>query len=97
MQYLVMTNDRTEVDWTLQRFLLEKEAKAVCGLLCSGKLRNIWFTEKDQNAVLLFEEHNEEAVRKLMDSLPLVNERLIEYQIIGLTAYDGLERLLPAS
>jgi len=92
MQYLVITHDRTEVDWAAKGPVLADEARAVCGLLASGKLRNIWFTE-DQDAVLLFEEQSAEAVGAIMDNLPLVKELLIEYRIIGLTAYTGFTRL----
>ncbi|MBN1266335.1 MAG: hypothetical protein JXA25_12635 [Anaerolineales bacterium] len=92
MQFLVLTEDAYEIDWTDRKFLLEEEAKMVWGYLRSGSLRNIWFTE-NRDAVLLFEEENEGSVRTKMETLPLVREQLIKYRILGLAPYTGLERL----
>jgi len=56
-------------------------------------LRTRRFAEKLKDAILLFEEESEEAVKTHTDSLPLVTSNLIEYEIIGLLAYSGLGRL----
>jgi len=92
MQFLVMTHDVGETDWSCHSQLLEKEAGAVWALISAGSLRTIWFTETN-DAVLLFEEQNMDQVRTIMNSLPLVAHGLIGYQIHELIPYTGFERL----
>ena len=58
-----------------------------------GIVRNIWFTVKDKNAILVIEEENDIKVRNIIESLPLIKEKLITYNIIKLEAYDSYERL----
>ena len=58
-----------------------------------GIVRNIWFTVKGKNAILVIEEENDIKVRNSIESLPLVKEKLIKYKIIRLTVYDGFERI----
>ena len=62
-----------------------------------GVVRNIWFTVNDKDAIRVIEEENDIKVRNIIESLPLVKEKLIEYTIIELTAYDGYERLFTSS
>jgi muconolactone delta-isomerase len=93
MQYLVITKDDELVDWDSKTDLLEKEATLIWNIYKSGILRNIWFTENTKEAILLFECEQEADVEKIMNSLPLVINRLITYSITGLIAYTGIERL----
>ena len=59
-----------------------------------GIVKNIWFTVNGKNAILVIEEENDIKVRNIIESLPLVKEKLIKYKIIRLTVYDGFERIL---
>ena len=93
MQYLVITRDTREINWPAQQAILADEAKAVWIHIRSGQLRNIWLTEENSDAVLLFEADSENVVKLIMDSLPLVKAEMISYKVIGLTPYKGLERL----
>ena len=93
MQYIVLTEDAKDTNWIEQGSLLKEEAKYVWAIQKKGILRNIWFTVKDRNAVLMIEEENEENVRTILDKLPLVREKMIRYTIITLEPYDGYERL----
>jgi muconolactone delta-isomerase len=93
MQYLVITSDTHEINWSTQQAILADEAKAVWNYMRLGKLRNIWLTEEKNDAILLFEADIEDDVKSIMDALPLVNAEMISYKVIGLTPYKGLERL----
>ena len=93
MQYLVITNDSYKIDWSEKQDILANEALIVWKNLLNGNLRNIWLTENTNDAILLFESENEDNVKRIMESLPIVQEHLISYKIIGLTPYKGLERL----
>jgi hypothetical protein len=93
MQYLVMTHDIGWIDWASKKQMLEDEAQSVWQLVSAGKLRNIWFTGENKDAVLLFEEEAEDKVKAIMDGLLLVAHGLIAYQIHELTPYTGFERL----
>jgi len=92
MQFLVLTEDAYEVDWTDQQDLLKAEARTVWKLQRSGALRSIWFTQA-HDAVLLFEADDEDAVQEVMEIMPLVREGLLTYTVLGLQPYTGLERL----
>ena len=93
MQYLVTTSDKGDIDWKEKGPILKKEAKYIWELASKGVVRNIWFTEKTKDAILIFEAESERAVREAMDSAPLVAEGLLVYEVVGLRPYDGFERL----
>jgi hypothetical protein len=89
----VLTEDNGIINWNEKDSILKEEAHYVWNLQKKGILRNIWFTVESRNAVLMIEGKNEENVRTIMDTLPLVREKMIKYSIIALTVYDGYERL----
>jgi muconolactone delta-isomerase len=92
MQFLVLTKDRPGVDWAEKSEVLRQEAEAIVGLTSQGVARNLWFT-RDKDAVLLFEEESRERVEAALKTLPLVQNRLIDYEIMELFPYTGFERL----
>lgn len=93
MQYVVTTSDKGDVDWKIKGLALKKEAKYIWELSSKGIVRNIWFTEKTKDAILIFEAESERAVREAMDGAPLVAEGLLVYEVVGLRPYNGFERL----
>lgn len=93
MQYLVTTSDNGDINWDKYVDVLRTEAKHVLSFISRGVLRNIWFTEK-KDAVLLFECDCIEDVSIIMDTLPLVAESLIKYEVICLFPYTGFERIV---
>ena len=72
---------------------LRKEAAAVWALTKSDVLRGAWFTVADHRAVLMLECAGEAEGRQILDSLPLVQRRLIDFDVCTLRPYDGFERL----
>lgn len=93
MQYLVLTQNTRDFNWIDHQEILADEAKVIWQSFRAGNLRNIWLTENKNDAVLIFESDSEAFVKSILDSLPLVQEGMISYQVIGLTPYKGFERL----
>ena len=72
---------------------LAAEAQAVWQLSQEGTIREIYFRRDRKAAVLLLECGTPEAARKVLASLPLAREGLIDFEIIALRPYDGFARL----
>ena len=72
---------------------LKAEAARVWELYQAGVFRELYFRQDWPGAVLVLECADvEEAVRQL-DSLPLVKEGLMAFDVIPLVAYPGFARL----
>ncbi|MEO8392840.1 MAG: muconolactone Delta-isomerase family protein [Chloroflexota bacterium] len=76
---------------------IKPEAQRVWELLQSGELREIYRRTDDKGHVLVFECADLTEVQKLIDSLPLVQQKLIAFELIPLGAYPGLARLFAES
>jgi hypothetical protein len=72
---------------------LKAESRRVWELTQSGLLREIYFHQDKNDAYLILECESVEAARAATDSLPLAEANLIEFEIIPLRPYPGLERL----
>jgi len=73
--------------------LLEAEAARVWELYESGVLREIHFRADQRSAVLVLECATLEEARETLNTLPLVQAGLIEFDLIPLAPYTGFERL----
>ena len=73
--------------------LLIAEAQHVWHLQQTGFIREIYFTSKTHEAVIMFEGESPEAIEELIQKFPLVEAGCIEFQLIPLEPYDGFERL----
>ncbi len=93
MQYLIITSDRGSIDWKTKDDILRKEAHYIWDLTVQGIVRNIWFTQKSKDAILIIEAESEQKAVRIMNNAPLVVEGLLEYKVVGLQAYTGFERL----
>ena len=72
---------------------LKTEAARVWELYLSGALREFYFRDDQPAAVLILECDDVDAAQKVLDTLPLVKEGLITFDIIPLVPYPGLSRL----
>ena len=72
---------------------LKAEAAKVLDLYHSGVIREFYFDENRHRAVLILECANAAEARAILASLPLVRERLIDFEIFPLSPYTGLSRL----
>lgn len=72
---------------------LRAEAARVWELYQRGQIREIYFRGDRKEAVLILECTDLGEANELLDSLPLVQEGLISFEIIPLIPYPGFERL----
>jgi muconolactone delta-isomerase len=72
---------------------LKAEAARVWELYKSGQLREIYFRGDREEAILILECTNVEAANNILNTLPLVEKGLIEFEVIPLIPYPGYERL----
>ena len=75
-----------------QRFARE-EAQRVWELTQAGIIRESYFRADRKEAVLVLECASSKAAQETLSKLPFVQNRLIEFEIVPLKAYSGLERL----
>jgi len=71
---------------------LEAETRKVWELQQKGLIREIYFTD-EHCAVLVLEAHDKTHAREMVDELPLVQQKLIDFELMALTAYSGFARL----
>jgi hypothetical protein len=71
---------------------LEAEARKAWELHVAGFIRELYFTD-DQCAVLVLEVRDKAHAREVIGQLPLVQHRLIDFDLLALTAYPGFSRL----
>lgn len=72
---------------------LKAEALRAWELHQAGIIRELYFRDDQHTAVLVLECANVEEARQALNSLPLVKEGLITFDLIPLTAYPGFARL----
>ena len=72
---------------------LQAEARRVWELYKAGIIREMYFRQEKTDAVLVLECAGPADARDVLNSLPLVREKLIDFDLIPLVPYPGLERL----
>jgi muconolactone delta-isomerase len=72
---------------------LKAEALRAWELYQSGVLRELYFRADWPGAVLVLECSDVPHAREVLATLPLVRERLIDFDVIPLVAYPGFARL----
>jgi len=97
MRILAIETELAAIDPQRHRHLLREEAEDVWALKQRDVIRDIWFTRQGRRAVVMLECGSEEEARQHLGSLPLVRERLIEFEVHTLLAYDGFDRLVAGS
>ena len=72
---------------------LKEEAARVWALYQAGVFRELYFRQGESSAVLILECADIEEAKSLLNTLPLVREGLITFDVIPLVPYPGLARL----
>lgn len=72
---------------------LKAEAAEVWELYQAGVFRELYFRQDWPGAVLVLECADVEEANEVLNTLPLVKERLITFDIIPLVPYPGFARL----
>lgn len=65
------------------------ESRRAAEMYRDGHIREIYSRADGKGAILIFEAADAEAVRPLMDSLPLVEKGMLTYEIYGAGPYRG--------
>lgn len=73
--------------------LLKEEAARVWQLHQEGVIRELYFRADRDAAVLILECSDIDEARSVLSTLPLVQRKLIHFEVIPLIAYDGFARL----
>ena len=73
---------------------LKAEAKRALELFQEGIIREIYFKKEQHNAVLILECKDKVKAENILQTLPLVKENLISFEVSQLVPYDGFSRLV---
>ena len=94
MKILAIEHDPPDVtDDQFTSELLRAEAQRVWELQQTGVIRELYFRADRSEAVLVLECADVDEARSILDTLPLVREKLIGFELIPLLAYPGFARL----
>jgi len=72
---------------------LKHEALEAWNLYQEGIIRELYFTQSDDSAVLVLECKDADEAKQYLNTLPLVNEGLIKFDVFPLIPYSGFARL----
>ncbi len=72
---------------------LKNEARIAWDLYQKGIIRELYFRGDREEAVLILECSGADEAREYLNGLPLVKNKLIDFEIIPLIPYPGFERL----
>ncbi len=93
MKILALEREKPGVTAGQFEQLSTAEAAQVWQLQQAGILREIYFRADQHTAVLILECKDLKEARRILGSLPFVEAGLIEFEVIPLVPYDGLNRL----
>ncbi|HRZ96391.1 MAG TPA: hypothetical protein P5084_02465 [Paludibacter sp.] len=93
MKFLAIEKDIPNTNRGNIEKILADEARKVYELYLSGALREIYFNEA-HNAVLILECESKNQAFQLLDSLPLIKSKMIEFEVMELLPYTGFQRIM---
>lgn len=92
MKILAIEKEITGVTESDYLPFLEAEALKAWELQQSGLIREMYFTD-ESFAVIVLEADNKDHAREILEHLPLVRNKLIDFEIHALNSYPGFSRL----
>jgi len=93
MKILAIEKELGRINWSAEQDTLKNEAHSIYQLYLTGYLREIYFNEQ-HCAVLILECENKDKAIELLDKLPLVERKLIQFELTVLSPYNGYERIM---
>ncbi len=93
MKILALEVETTAAQPELMQANLRREAQKVWDLYKRGIIREAYFRKEEHLAVLILECQDLAEARAVIQSLPLVEAGLIDFNLVPLIPYDGYERL----
>lgn len=94
MKFLAIEVDVPGISEELITTHLKAEALKVLELYEAGIIREIYFKKETHNAVLILECNDKLHAETILQTLPLVKENLISFEISQLIPYNGFSRLI---
>ena len=92
MKILAIEKELPDIKDSDYQPFLELEARKAWELHQQGLIRELYFTD-DHCAVLVLEARDKAHAREIVDQLPLVQQKLIDFELLALNAYPGFARL----
>ncbi len=96
MKVLALERDRPGLTAADFQPHLKAEAARAWELHQAGVIRELYFDPREHTAVLILECASLEDAQAALNTLPLVEHGLIEFELIPLVPYDGFARLFSA-
>ena len=93
MKILAIEKETPGVTAEQFRPLLKAEAARVWQLYQAGLIRELYFREDQTTAILMLECADADEAANTLNTLPLVQHRLITFDVIPLEPYPGFARL----
>ena len=93
MKILAIEKENCSLSLETFKPLLAEEARAVWELYKKNILREIYFRDDQNTAVLMLECGDVREAETVLSQLPLVKEGLIHFELLPLKPYPGFERL----
>ena len=93
MKILALEKETPDVTTGAFKPHLKEEAARVWELYQAGVFRELYFRQDESSAVLILECEGIEEAKDFLDTLPLVREGLIAFDVIPLVPYPGFSRL----
>ena len=93
MKILAMEKEKPGVQPHQFTYHLKAEAMRVWSLYQESVVRELYFRQDRSEAVLVLECEDATAARQVLETLPLVESGLIEFDVIPLVPYIGFARL----
>lgn len=92
MKILAIEKELQNVNWGNKVSSLKQEAQYVYKLYIDNFIREIYFNQ-NHNAVLVIECESIEKAKLVLNDLPLVKNKLIDFELMELNPYTGYSRL----
>lgn len=93
MKIIALEIENEDVDPIKFKELGREEANKLWQLYKKGIVREFYFRDDENSAVLILETQNLEEAKKSLSELPYVKNELISFDLIPLKPYPGFERL----
>ncbi|MBZ0200630.1 MAG: hypothetical protein K8H86_12235 [Ignavibacteriaceae bacterium] len=97
MKILAIEKEISDLTFKKMTPYLKEESVRAWELFKNGFIREMYFRQDKSTVVLMLEAESKEEAEKIMQTLPLVKNGFIEFDLIPLRAYDGFERLFEKS
>jgi hypothetical protein len=93
MKILALEREIPGLQVDASQSLLIAEASQAWEYYQQGVIRELYFNAEVHTAVLVLECADLQAAKSFLDRLPLVESKLIDFELIPLAPYDGFARL----